>query len=134
MSDTVKFRQRPDHHYTVTFPYNPTVVGLIKREVPGSGRSWDPALKEWRVSDAYVDDLAAVIQHYGFKIEVQKPANPPAPTGGTQNWAATLFSRVGPARTEAVFRAMQKVVHPDNPLTGDNDLCRELIEAREKLR
>lgn len=134
MTVTVMFRQRPDFHYAVTFPYDPTAVGLIKREVPTSARSYDPALKEWRVSDAYADDLAKEMQRYGLKVVMQHATSAPAPTGGTQNWAVTLFSRVGPARTEAVFRALQKVIHPDNPLTGDNDLCRELIEARNKLR
>ncbi|MFF2085911.1 hypothetical protein ACFVVM_19200 [Nocardia sp. NPDC058176] len=53
-----------------------------------------------------------------------------SPAGGT--WAEQLFSALGASRTEAVFRALTKVFHPDNIKTGDTVLMQQLNEARDR--
>jgi hypothetical protein len=50
------------------------------------------------------------------------------------SWARLLFERVGPGRADAVHRALSRVVHPDNPATGDLQIQQELNDARELVR
>lgn len=123
-------RRKEDHHYAVLFSYDPDVVDLLKR-IPAHARSWNPNIKEWRVSDAYADELAEILQRYGH--QVVGAAKPPAGRG-SGDWAQVLFGRIGEDRIDVVFRVLSKVFHPDNPLTGDTVLQRELNEAREKFR
>jgi hypothetical protein len=63
---------------------------------------------------------------------------PPQPhadtrTPDTAQWAHALLRRVGPLRREPVFRALTRILHPDNPATGDAVLQRELNTARDQL-
>lgn len=131
MSSEVRFHQRPDdHHYAVCFPYDPDIVTLIKR-VPSHARSWNPEIKEWRVSDVYVNELAALLKKNGHHVLGVGAANA---TASTSQWAEVLFQRVGEARVESVFRALTRVLHPDNLVTGDGSLQQELNNARDDLR
>lgn len=49
-----------------------------------------------------------------------------------ESWATRLFEVMGPDRAKNVHRALSKVLHPDNPATGDDQLFRDLNEAYEK--
>lgn len=124
----VKFKRRKDEHYGMTFSYDPAVVDAIKFVVPGGGRSWNPEIKEWRISDFYIDDLIWYLKKHDHQVTM---ANLDAPAGGG-NWAQVLLERVGPDRAQVVFRALSKVLHPDNPRTGDETLQKELVTALEK--
>jgi hypothetical protein len=50
----------------------------------------------------------------------------------TAYWASTLFATVGCDRAKSVYRAMTRVLHPDNPETGDDAMWRELNDAFKK--
>ena len=50
------------------------------------------------------------------------------------SWAHALFRQVGLDRREPVFRALTRVLHPDNQSTGDNTLQRQLNDAYGELR
>jgi hypothetical protein len=50
----------------------------------------------------------------------------------TAYWASMLFTTVGPDRAKSVHRALTKVLHPDNPNTGDDTMWRELNDAFKK--
>ena len=69
--------------------------------------------------------------HLIIGIDVTDP--PPRRNGNTQTWAQTLFSAVGADRADQVHRALTRILHPDNPETGDTTLQRELNDARAQL-
>jgi hypothetical protein len=115
--------------FTVRFRYDPAVVDLIKT-VPSYARSWDPVAREWTIGHHYVVPLEAALRALGHQVI---GLNPPPRAGGSGQWAHTLLHRVGPLRREPVFRALTRVLHPDNPATGDAVLQRELNTAREHL-
>lgn len=49
------------------------------------------------------------------------------------DWARAVLWRVGAQRSDAVFRALSKVLHPDSP-AGDTRLMRELLERPRRDR
>ena len=117
--------------FSVRFAYNPALVDLVKL-IPGHARKWDPTGKVWTVQAHYVHGLAADMRARGCTIIGLDQPEPPTPGGGT-DWASALFTRVGKARADSVFRALSKILHPDME-TGDSTLQRELLEARERFR
>ncbi|HTX96848.1 MAG TPA: hypothetical protein VME67_19525 [Mycobacterium sp.] len=125
--------------YTVRFRYDPALIELVKAAVPSHARSWNPATKEWTVSAGYAERLAKALRATGHQVIglEPSPADPPpragAFTSDMSQWARILFRRVGPTRRDPIFRALTKVVHPDNPATGDTAIQRELNAAREEL-
>lgn len=117
----------------VTFPYDLTVVDLLKRTVPGYGRKWNPDGKRWTIFEplAAVAFARAVVAA-GHDLEAdfewqRKPKAKPA-----DNWADDLLIAVGPDRREAVFKALVRVLHPDRPDYGDRALFEALDAARRK--
>lgn len=122
--------------YTVRFTYNPTLVELIKSMVPHYSRSWDPAAKQWTIDAIYAPALAAAMRRFGHTvigIETRDRARD-RQHDHRDDWARILFARVGHHRIDPVFRALTKILHPDNPATGDTALQRELIAARTELQ
>ena len=47
-------------------------------------------------------------------------------------WASGVFRRVGPHRTDAVYRGLSKLLHPD--VGGDTKLMQELNAARREIQ
>lgn len=130
MMAAVRFTRVADG-YRVEFRYDPTVVAVLKT-VPARARVWDKALKRWTVFDPYGEMLAGDLARLGYVITgVQRVTHADSDPA---EWARTLFHRVGEHRADAVFRALTRVLHPDNPDTGSTELQRELITAREQLR
>jgi hypothetical protein len=115
------------HQCAVAFAYNPAVVQLLKDTVPGYARSWSPGRREWEIDLTWAESLAAAIRAAGHTVVGLEPPRPRSNTDSTQ-WARLLFTRVGPGRTTAVYRALSKCLHPDTP-TGDTTLQRELNDA-----
>jgi hypothetical protein len=68
-----------------------------------------------------------------FVIGIDEPDPPPRRNGNSPSWAQALFSNVGPDRADQVYRALTRILHPDNPRTGDTILQRELNTARAQL-
>ena len=121
------------HEYVVTFNYDRDVVALLKA-VPKHYRSWRPETKQWRIASWYSPILARSLrqhEHHTVGIDVRDP--PPHRNGHTQSWAQALFSTVGPDRADQVHRALTRILHPDNPETGDTTLQRELNTARAQI-
>ncbi len=123
--------------YTVTFRYDAEVVQLVKSTVPSFARSWQPERRAWFVDLDYADGLAAAMRGFGHTVVGIEPEPPPHANhysgGDADQWARTLFRTVGPTRREPVFRALTRVLHPDNTATGDTRLQRELNSARDEL-
>jgi hypothetical protein len=125
--------------YTVRFRYDAAVIELLKAAVPGYARSWDPAAKEWTVRAGHAEQLAKALRATGHQVVgIDPPRTDPPPRADgripdTAQWARILFRRIGPNRRDPVFRALTRVLHPDNPATGDTTLQRELNSAREQL-
>lgn len=121
----------------VTFPFDGDVVELIKT-LPSGARRWDPVRKSWWVGPLEVDALITILETGGHRIvgdwtrARQESAPPPRrPRDTAQGWADALFVAVGTSRTEPVYRALTKVLHPD-VATGDTDLCQQLNAARDR--
>jgi len=133
MNAAVRFDHRGDH-YEVSFPYDPTAVAVIKA-LPSYARRWNPDRKLWRVEIEYARSLAGNLRELGYVVVgVEPPREPPRANGRTINgtaWAHTLLHRAGPERSERVFRALSKILHPD--VGGDTQLQRELNDAYREL-
>lgn len=120
--------------FTVTFRYDPTLVELLKSVVPSFARSWHPDRRVWHIDDDCAEGFAAVAQALGHTVVGIEPEPPPRATRGTDSgssdqWARILLRAVGPSRHEPVFRALTRVLHPDNAV-GDTRLMQQLNEAR----
>jgi hypothetical protein len=120
---TVRFTARGIHHYTVNFNYDPTVVDMIKT-VPTYARTYEPATKMWMIDAYYAETLASDLRAAGHTV-----------IGIEQNndWAKSLIVAVGPDRADQVVRALTRILHPDNPDTGDAELQRQLNTARDEV-
>lgn len=117
--------------YTVHFRYDPRLVDLVKT-VPSYARSWDATTKQWRVAAGYAEPLALAMRERGYIVTGLEPPRRVHDQAVDPSWAQILFQRVGHDRVDPVFRALTKVLHPDNPDTGDADMQRELIAARDE--
>jgi hypothetical protein len=105
------------------------------------GRRWDTNRKCWTVPLAHVDALADALRAAGQTVWVTR-TDGSAYTGGGRShghrdrpapsWAEALFDAVGPARSEQVFRALTRVLHPD--VGGDHALMTALSAARDGRR
>jgi hypothetical protein len=62
------------------------------------------------------------------------PPRRPPPRATSTDWCGPLFSAVGPDRREAVFKALVRVLHPDNAKTGDTKLMQDLNAARDRWK
>lgn len=127
-------RATPDTGGTrLTFPYDPDVIALVKT-VPGHRRRYSATTKAWWIASTEITSLIGVLESAGHRVvgwtATSTPPPPPRSTG--QNWADTLLTAVGPTRTEAVFRALTKVLHPD-VATGDTVLTQQLNSARDRM-
>lgn len=125
----------------VRFAYNPDLVAMIKDEVAGIDREYDPNTKTWTIADVEVlDPFLAALAAAGHRVRASgvrreksrqpPPRQPRAASAAT--WADTLLATVGPTRRKAVFKALTSVLHPDRPDTGDRDLFEQLETARRK--
>ena len=109
------------------------MVDLLKA-VPKHYRSWRPETKQWRIASWYTPILARIMRcSWTLIVGIDVADPPPRRNGHTQTWAQTLFSAVGADRADQVHRALTRILHPDNPETGDTTLQRELNTARAQL-
>jgi hypothetical protein len=130
MTTAVRFRfDGNSYTYVVIFAYDATLVALVKT-VPAWARSWDRTTRQWQIHPDYADELADAMRQCGCEVI----GIDDAPSRADLSWAQALFRRVGAIRADAVFRALTKVLHPDNPVTGNPQLQRELNAARAELR
>ena len=129
---TVIFQDR-GFDYAVRFRFDPTVVDLLKTAVPSYARSWNPSERMWTVDADWARPLAGILRSAGHTVTgLQPPKPPPTRNGhGDADWAKTLFRRVGPGRTDIVYRMLSKALHPD--VGGDTRLMQELNDARNEI-
>lgn len=131
--------------WAVRFRYNAELVELLKTVIDWRERTWDAVSRCWYVDHDAVDYLIDAMRAEGVTVRLigadGRPitdtgsagtgtAGDPPPAWAQPSWAETLLTVVGPDRRDAVFRALSKVLHPDTE-TGNNELMRELIVARE---
>ncbi len=130
MSAAVRFH-RVGAEYVVSFKYDETIIAVIK-SLPVGTRRWDKPARVWRIDANYGRSLAASLRELDYVV-----VGLTAPTHRAEisdaDWARVLFRRVGGMRSERVFRALCKVLHPDNIATGDTELMKELLAARAEL-
>jgi hypothetical protein len=116
----------------VSFGYDPGAVAIIK-SITSTSRSYDPTTKVWTVTGSVVDGLVWMLTQDGHKVHVTVTDHTPQTTQAAYSsagWADALFTAVGPDRIDAVYRALTRVLHPDNA-TGDPDLQQQLNVARD---
>lgn len=125
MNTTVRFKAAGSS-YTVQFAYSPVVVEIMKAVVPAAARSWSREAMKWTVDMDWAPALADALRAadctvigLGERAHCESAA-----------WALGLLHAVGPHRISAVYRALSKVLHPDNAATGCPVLQRELNDAR----
>lgn len=68
-----RFRSDPRSGYlpafaTVTFPYDPDVVRIIKDTVPAASRCWFPRRKYWEIGPYDADRLEAALRRTRHKV------------------------------------------------------------------
>ena len=129
MTAAVRFEQHGER-YIVRFAYDPSLVALVKT-VPSYARSWRPTGKVWLVDRFYAEQLARDMAALGYLVTGLEPEE--RHSDDRANWARALFRRVGPARAGPAFRALSRVLHPDNAATGDTQLQRELNAAHAEI-
>lgn len=103
--------------------YSPYEYRAVLKAVPG--RTWDPAEKCWRIPTDLVDSVARRLRARGCRVTVDESATPQKPRG----WAREMFAAVGPQRAQTVYRALSRVLHPDQG--GSTELQQELNRAYE---
>jgi hypothetical protein len=115
----------------VSLPYDPRLVQLLKRSVPSTGRSYNPGRASWTVEIYYLDRLLQAFREAGILIRDSRGrlGDPTCPYGAFIN----LFNAMGPGRSEEVFDALSKVLHPDHP-SGDQELMVDLVASRDHVR
>ena len=114
--------------------YAPYELRDLVKSFPG--RRWLPDLKCWRVDASMVNALADVLRAAGQQVyftaggsDTSRPSSPSTPS---PTWAESLFAAVGPARHDAAYRALSKVLHPDVD-NSDRVLMQQLNDARPQL-
>ena len=62
-------------------PYDPDLVAMIKQEVPGYARRWDPDRKVWTIEKFYVEALVRSLRAVGFTVDYtpRQHRRPPPP-------------------------------------------------------
>lgn len=117
--------------YVLRFAYDPTLVSIVKT-VPSYARSWQPTSRVWLIDRFYAEQLAADIARMGHTvIGLDAEPTPPPKASGDGDWARAVFKRVGPGRTDIVYKMLCKALHPD--VGGDTQLMQELNEARREI-
>ena len=109
----------------------------------GGPGKWRPATRSWWIFVYYAGYLASELDAHGHTVIGLNPTHwrrHGSQHNGAQHngsagddWAKALFARVGPERADAVFKALTRVLHPDNVATGDTELQRELNDARAEM-
>ena len=128
MTTAVRFESYGEQ-YILRFAYDPTLVSIVKT-VPSYARSWQPTSKVWIIDRPYAVQLAADFARMGHivtGIETSRQREVP-----DDDWAKLLFRRVGSGKTDIVYRALSRVLHPD--VGGDTQLMQELNDARREIQ
>jgi hypothetical protein len=131
-----------DDNYTVRFDYDLEVVAILE-DIPHFARTWRPATRSWWIFGYYAGYLVSELDAHGHTVIGLDPTHwrrhGSRHNGAQHNgdagdgWAKAVFARVGPERADAVFKALTRVLHPDNVATGDAALQRELNDARAEM-
>ena len=124
----MRFVQRGDT-YCVTFAYDARLVELLKAIVPHYSRTWNAHRREWLVDAVYARELADVVARSGHTVIGLTASRA---DDDVSCWARMLFKRVGRHRSDQVYRALSKCLHPD--VGGEADLQRELNAAHAELQ
>lgn len=124
--------------WSVRFRYHEQLVELLKTRSTGAtgaghprtgaGTSTAGRCAAWPTKAA----AGAAVRWLADSACRETESEPP-PDWAQPSWAETLMDAVGLQRRDAVFRALSRVLHPDTE-TGDNDLMRELLHARELVK
>ncbi len=118
--------------YTIRFRYDLAIVELIKLDVPGYARSWDPVTKTWTVEAVYARPLAMALRRLSYTVHgLDDPPPQRQHTADQAGWAKAVFQRVGPNRAPLAYKLLSRLCHPDHG--GDHQLQVELNRAYAEL-
>jgi hypothetical protein len=141
-SFTAQGRRTAFGEFTVTVPYNRSPVQAkafieaLKDAVPSRYRTYDPALKEWRVWGEFKDLAITLLLKYFPDADVPRQTHSkaqaqPRQAGSDHFQVLHLLPTAPPELIDAAFRCLAKIHHPDRG--GDSAVMRQLTEAHEAL-
>jgi hypothetical protein len=120
---------------SVRFSWNQDVIDELKSSIPWQDRSWDKSAGAWFVKTRFAEGLATRLRGMGHTVTVEdkRPAPEPPKSVATAAWVSALFDAVGPDRAQPVYKALVRVLHPDNPTTGDTGLAQALTRGYDEV-
>ncbi len=121
----------------LTFPYNRGLVEALKREEPSYARSYDPATKEWMVTQPYVAVAGALVEAtfpdtevIDFSTNFSRPN--PSPSAPDEYRTLHLLPSAPQELVEAAYKCLSRLYHPDRG--GDTQKMQALNAAVSVIR
>ncbi len=129
----VSMEHRTDGRTALHFSWNPDIIDTLKTSIPWQDREWDGTSKTWFIDSRFAKGLARRLTAMGHTV-TEEDKRPQPKTVPTAAWVSALFTAVGPERAQPVYKALVKVLHPDNPTTGDTTLAQALTRGYDEVR
>jgi hypothetical protein len=137
---TITYQYDGGTGYDIRFPYDPTLVSVIKT-IPASQRSWDPGSKSWWVHKHAFDVLRRSVDQAlpgTIWVNIGEPDPPPKPPPRKPSTKPTLervfvdlFDLLPPTLVKPVRVALLHAVHPDHG--GDHETAVALNAALQTV-
>lgn len=115
----------------LTFPYEPDLIGALKREIPAYARTYDPDTRAWTIRVPHDDRAIRLLGAFFPGAEVvtagghqryTPPPRRPEPMARADHFATLCITPDAPAAiVAAVYRAWCKLTHPDALPAGERD-------------
>jgi hypothetical protein len=128
----VAMENRTDGRTSVRFGWNQDVIDALKSSIPWQDREWDTTSKTWFIKTQFAEGLAQRLRALGHTVTVVDKRSTPKSQPAAE-WVTALFQAVGPDRAQPVYKALVKVLHPDNPSTGDTQLTQALTRGFDEV-
>lgn len=112
-------------------PYDPGFVDDLKEYIPAGFRRWDREERVWLVKEPYVNDALDICNEYGQVTLIDQRVPVDVSSARDQEWAEAMFAAVPEHLRRPAYRALVKVLHPDQG--GDKDVFTALQLAYERL-
>jgi len=123
--------------FDIQTPYNEDFVSQLKALIQPASRKWNPDVKLWSVSEAYLEDVVNLLKvHYDevvANIGQESTGSIAAPK--VTNTFKLVFETVKDmpnSNIDKLYMTLANAVHPDHG--GTNDLMRQLNEAYQEVK
>ncbi len=129
---------RDNGDLTISFPYNPEFLVILKDRVPVGCREWQPAHKRWWIHALYARRAVELLRHYWPGVEVLLPGDRPGEDAARRHWPPPppppprrddphavlhLLPSAPLELVEAAGRCLAKLHHPDAKPAGERALA-----------